>query len=252
MPVGGADYRPVGVRGRVNSARIGWALCALVLATCFASLGNWQLGRARDKEALTEAVERAYNAVPIALAALSAQRPERPLRLVARGRFDATREVLLDNQAESGRAGVRVLTPFRSEGDPPAGLLVDRGWLPIDATTRKPARVAAPPAGLVEIRGLLTALPGVGVRMGEASIDPGSSRPLLNYLDQAALDAAFGPGLVAGLLRLDADLAGGFLRNYQPVPAAMPPARHRGYAFQWFALAVTVILTWLLLAFRRP
>jgi len=247
----GADYRPADARRRVKARALAWATPAFVLAAIFVLLGQWQLGRAREKESMVALVERAERLAPRRLAAGVVPGPGRPVRVVARGYFDPSHEVLLDNQTHAGQAGVRVLTPFRIEGSA-SQLLVDRGWLPVDSTTRRPAAIAAPSNGETELRGLLTALPGVGVRMGDGAIAFGTEPPLLAYLDQSMLRSALGDGLVAGLLRLDADLPDGFLRDYQPVPASMPPARHRGYALQWFALAATVVLTWGLLAFRRP
>ncbi len=233
----------------MKSKHVGWAVAALLLAAFFANRGQWQLGRAREKESMLAAVAAAERAPPLDLAAVPGF-VARPVRVVARGQYDAAHELLFDNQSEAGRAGVRVLTPFRVSGSS-RQLLVDRGWLPVDPSTRRPASIEAPPPGEVELRGLFTDLPGVGVRMGDGSVGFSTQRPLLNYLDATALRRALGAGLVDGLLRLDADLPGGFLRNYQPVPAAMPPARHRGYALQWFALAATVVVVWLLLAFRR-
>ncbi len=236
---------------RVKPRQLAWALAAVALTAFFVMLGQWQLGRAREKELMIAAVESAERRAPSILSGGVVPGPERPIRIAARGRFDTSREVLLDNQSEGGKPGVRILTLFRLDGAA-SQLLIDRGWLAVDPATRKPTAIAAPPAGSVDIRGLLTALPGVGVRMGDAAIDTTEPQPLVNYLDQSALRAAFGQTLIDGLLRLDADVPGGFLRVFQPIPAAMPPARHRGYALQWFALAATVLVTWLLLAFRRP
>ena len=247
----GADYRPARARGRVKGRALAWALPAFALAAAFALLGQWQLGRAREKESMLAAVERAERVAPQRLGNGVVPGSGRPVRVVVQGQFDASRELLLDNQSHAGKAGVRVLTPFRIGGST-SHLLVDRGWLAVDPATRVPATVEGPAAGEREVRGLLTALPGVGVRMGDGAIDFEDGAPLLAHLDQAALRNALGTGLVDGLLRLDPDLPGGFLREYQPVPASMPPARHRGYALQWFALAAAVVATWGLLAFRRP
>jgi len=238
------------MRDHVKLKQFAWAVAALALTAFFAMLGQWQLGRAREKVQMIAAVEAAVRGAPIILASGVVPRPERPIRVSARGHFDATREILLDNQSVGGKSGARVLTVFRVEGST-SQLLIDRGWLAVDPVTRRPFAIAAPPAGSMTVRGLLTALPGVGVRMGDAAIDVSVPQPLVNYLDQPALRAAFGPTLIDGLLRLDPHVAGGFLRNYQPVPVTMPPTRHRGYALQWFALAATVLMTWLLLAFRR-
>lgn len=238
------------MRVRVKKGALGWAVPALALAAIFAALGQWQLGRAGEKEAMLKAAEGAKSAAPLRLSGDAVPGLQRPVNIVASGHFDAARELLLDNQSHEGRAGLRVLTPFRIAGSG-SHLLVDRGWLAIDPGTRRPSSIAPPVVGPTEIRGLLTALPGVGVRMGDGAIEFDGGPPLLAYLDQSSLRDALGEGLVAGVLRLDPEMPGGFLRAYEPVPAAMPPARHRGYALQWFALSATVVLTWGLLAFRR-
>lgn len=248
------------MRESVKFRHLGWAVAALLLAGGFVQLGRWQLDRAAEKTHMIEAVEKARAAPPVTLPGSVTQaidahtdRNELPLpvRVIADGRFKPDQEILLDNQSLDGAAGVRVLTLFQI-GDGPQHVLVDRGWLAVNPATRRPSQLPrASPAAHV-VRGLLTALPGVGIRLGEGSIPATTpARPLLNFLDQDALDAAFGPALVPGLLRMDADLPDGFERRFSPVSEAMPPERHRGYAVQWFALAATVIATWLLLAFRR-
>ncbi len=238
------------MRLRVKKGALGWAVPALALAAIFAALGQWQLGRAGEKAAMLKAAEGAKSAAPLRLSGDAVPGSGRPVNIVASGHFDSARELLLDNQSHEGRAGLRVLTTFRIAGSG-SHLLVDRGWLAIDPGTRRPTAIAPPVVGRTEIRGLLTALPGVGVRMGDGDIAFDGGAPLLAYLEQSSLREALGNGLIDGILRLDPDLPGGFLRAYEPVPAGMPPERHRGYALQWFALSATVVLTWGLLAFRR-
>ncbi len=247
------------MRESVKFRHLVWAMAALLLAGGFVQLGRWQLDRAAEKTRMIQAVEHARVAPAVTLAgSVPAGRAYAdhlgsllPVRVVAEGGFEPEREILLDNQSLDGRAGVHVLTLFRLESGP-GHVLVDRGWLAVDPGTRRPTALPPATAAPRTMRGLLTALPGVGIRLGDGSI-PVTTRapPLLNFLGQEALDAAFGPALVPGLLRMDADLPGGFERRFAPVPETMPPERHRGYAVQWFALAATVIATWLLLAFRR-
>jgi surfeit locus 1 family protein len=42
----------------------------------------------------------------------------------------------------------------------------------------------------------------------------------------------------------------GFARDLEVLPNTLPPERHRGYALQWFGLALATLLTALFLAFR--
>ena len=71
-------------------------------------------------------------------------------------------------------------------------------------------------------------------------------------LDPAALAATLGqPGLAPRVLKLDPALAIGHERDLDVLPNTLPPERHLGYAVQWFALALAVLATALVLTYRR-
>ena len=48
-----------------------------------------------------------------------------------------------------------------------------------------------------------------------------------------------------------ADAAGWQARDLDVLPNTLPPERHLGYAVQWFALALAVLATALILTTRR-
>jgi surfeit locus 1 family protein len=50
-------------------------------------------------------------------------------------------------------------------------------------------------------------------------------------------------------LLLDADQAGGFVRQWGP--RSMAPEKHLGYAVQWFGFAVTLVVMYVVLGMRR-
>jgi surfeit locus 1 family protein len=47
---------------------------------------------------------------------------------------------------------------------------------------------------------------------------------------------------------LDDDQPDGYLRDWRP--PGMAPDRHVAYAVQWFGLAATVLVTWVVLSFK--
>ena len=55
----------------------------------------------------------------------------------------------------------------------------------------------------------------------------------------------------ARVLRLDPTLPLGYARDLDVLPNTLPPEKHLGYAVQWFALALAVLATALLLTFRK-
>ena len=146
---------------RPTGKLFGWAL-ALLVAGVFTSLGVWQLGRAKQKDAMLAASQQVLaqrHALPLSAAS-------DPARAVAydwaggSGHFPQAAAVLLDNQTRDGRPGIRAYRVFV----PDAGgvpLLVELGWLPLPGNRQLPAIGTIP--GPVQLAGLLAPPPSAGV-----------------------------------------------------------------------------------------
>ncbi len=213
-----------------------------LLAGLFAWLGNWQWQRAADKQDLVDAFAQA----PL-VRDLAGPDAARFTRVSLHGFYDSERHFLVDNRFFASQAGVHVLTPFITEGG--ITVLVNRGWLPM-APDRRSLPTVAPAAGRVKIAGMLDALSVPGRKLGDADrLVPGNWPQLLTYPNLQDMANALQTKLYPLVLLLDPDSPGGFAgRDWQPVH--VPPKRHRGYAFQWYALAVTVLAAWVFLACR--
>lgn len=224
-----------------------WAI-ALLVAGLFARLGAWQLERSHEKRAMLEA----------ASAALATRTPQ-PRSVIGdrsraqaydwvevEGRFAEAPAVLLDNQQRGGQVGVRAYRRFDVQDGP--ALLVDLGWvaLPPDRTMpsvpRDPARTA--------VSGLLLPPPGAGLAMGAPATLAGGNL-LSTTIDLQALRGPLdAPALAPRVLRPAPEADFGFQRDFEILPNTLPPERHLGYAVQWFALALAVLITALLLTWR--
>lgn len=209
------------------------------------ALGFWQLDRAEQKRDLLAQIQAAREAQPVRLAA-AAPEPEavRFRRVRASGRYDSDHQFLLDNQVERGRVGYLVLTPLRVEGSDYA-VLVNRGWrlasmdrseLPEIAVDERPRDVA----------GLATRGPAVGLPMGESGARNGAWPRRIQYLDFAAMGDALPYRLLP--LVVDPSSDGNAL---QARLAGFGPARHVGYAVQWFALAAMLVALYGVLTLKR-
>ncbi len=227
----------------------GWVLAVSAIAS-FTSLGFWQLRRAVEKQAMLDAaaeVLSARDAVPLAAAADRARRRDYDWSS-GDGVFDPRGPLWLDNQQRDGRSGVRAYRVFVADSGAP--LLVDLGWLPLPGNRALPA-IQRPP-GRVTVRGLLAPPPSTGLALGS-----GWARQqdgwLLTRVDTAAIARALRlPALAPRVLRLDPALPLGYDRDLQLLANTLPPEKHRGYALQWFAMALAVLATALILTFRRP
>lgn len=262
--------------------RGGWALwlLALLLVAGFSMLSRWQWNKGELKaQRLAEAAqvldERRAIGLDAALARAAADAD--PLLppidwVVVSGRFADAPAVLLDNQQRDGRAGVRVYRAFLARpgrlattadggaagAGPDLPVLVELGWLPLPPDRRLPE--VPLPAGEQVLEGLLAAPPSTGLALGPAAVAAGEGgRLLATRLEPAALADALGlPAALPGrVLRLDpavpAAALGGvaYARDLDLLPNTLPPEKHRGYAFQWAALASAVLVIALVLGLRR-
>ncbi|MDX1626598.1 MAG: SURF1 family protein, partial [Wenzhouxiangellaceae bacterium] len=183
-------------------------------------------------------------AVPISTLGES---PPLPTRVAGEGRFDASRQLLLDNQVRDQQLGVLVYTPWRdAEG---RWILVARGWAP---WPERSARLPDPglPGPEAPIHGFATAAPGVGVRLGEPEPPSPVQWPqLVTYLDPQAFANVLGGPVAPWIVKLDpghpAHLTG---RPWQPV--TFGPERHVGYAIQWTLIGLVVTGLWIGLTLR--
>lgn len=232
---------------------IGWTLAVLTIAA-FVSLGQWQLSRMGQKQAMLDAVAVTLEArTPVSLSAAGDVARARDYDWSAgRGQFVDRPAFVLDNQIQAGVPGLRVYRLFAPDDAPP--LLVDLGWTAlVDRATRLPDAAIVRGDGLfdrdLEVRGLLAPPPSPGLALGPALV-PGDA-VLMTRIDMAAIAAGVGlPTLPPRVLRLDPALDIGYLRDLDVLPNTLTPDKHLGYAVQWFGLALAVLVIALVLTFR--
>lgn len=228
-----------------------WAvLLTGVALAAFVSLGYWQLGRAREKQALIEGFI-AGNRTSVDATGLGFDELARYQHVRLRGSYDGTRQILLDNMpsAKTGRPGFRVLTPLE-RADGRGWLLVDRGWVPLGSTREQLPDVSVGP-GEREVRGRLDRLPIPGLRLGAATTPGEQGWPrIMNFPVEADVEAALGVEVESRIVLLDPDLDGGYEREWRP-SLGFGPERHLGYAIQWFAAALAAVVIFTALSLRR-
>ena len=235
---------------RARMKLIVWWMLAVLLAGAFASLGLWQSRRAVEKQSLLAEVDAVLaHRTPASLAAAADPTHARAVEWAAgEGTFDARGPLWLDNQQRDGRVGVRAYRIFVPHQG--AAMLVDLGWLPLPGDRALPA--IERPQGVVTLRGLLAPPPSPGLALGPALSRQGDGW-LMARVDMAEIGRQTGLSvpLAPRVLRLDPDLPMGYARDLTLLSNTLPPEKHRGYAVQWFALALTVLATALILTFRR-
>ncbi len=223
---------------------------AVLVMAGFASLGVWQLDRARQKEAMLVEADRVL-AQRTAVALADAADPARASAYEwaqGEGSFLQAPAVLLDNQNHQGRPGIRVYRAFQPAGNNAPPLLVELGWLPLPGDRRLPPIDSF--ESLSQVAGLLAPPPSAGIAHAVALPQSGGDL-LATQLDHRVIADALGlPTLAPRVLRLDPALKTGYARDLDILPNTLPPERHLGYAVQWFGLAAAVLITALVLTLR--
>jgi cytochrome oxidase assembly protein ShyY1 len=236
--------------GNRSFAPQAWAVVLTAsLLTVFVSLGWWQVGRAREKQAMMESFARGTE-TSVVLAGVGVDELPRYQHVSTEGHYEPERQVLLDNMPSStGQPGYRVLTPFR-RGAGDKVLLVDRGWVPLGVSRDQLPVVFVDPKPRT-IAGRLDGLPVPGIRVGEAQAPGATGWPrVLNFPTQADVEAALGEKVESRIVLLDASNPDGYQRVWRP-SVGFPPERHLGYAIQWFALALALIVIFVALSLKR-
>jgi surfeit locus 1 family protein len=220
------------------------AIIFLVVAAVCARLGTWQLSRLHQRRA-ANTTALAKRVLPVVALDQQPRAPDSALverRVVAIGRYDYERELVIRGQALQGVPGIHIVTPLLLQGGD-AAVLVNRGFVPT------PDAVTAPPLDPLRERGTVR-VEGIALPIGTAE----GGRPLQHNgrttwgrLDLEALRRHF-PYPIAGIYvrRITAD-SGGATADVAafPIALALPAVDdgpHLSYALQWFAFAALALI----------
>ena len=221
------------------------------------SLGRWQWGRAEGKEALQrEFTQRAADqAMRIAASPATASwasdetvEAMRYVRAQVGGTYDARYQYLLDNRVYEGVAGYHVLTPLLVE-DGSFAVLVNRGWVPVGSSRATLPEIPAP-GSRVTVEGLLSPPGQGGLLLGASGYESGQWPRVVQRIELDRMQSQLETSLYPLILLLDPGEADGFVREWRPY-YGISPNRHRAYAFQWWSLAVALVVIYLVVNLSR-
>jgi len=201
-----------------------------IAAVC-AGLGIWQLNRLKGRRA-ANAVATARRSLPPVTLGPSIPVVDSSLvqrRVIASGRFDYAREIVIRGQVLEGVPGIHLVTPLVLDSQGTA-VLVNRGFVPSPDALTVSSLESSHEAGVVEFEGLALPIESSGRgkpvthggRTSWARLDLGAMRDSLPY-----------------------DLLSVYIRRAAPAKSAasfpralpFPPlddGPHLNYALQWF------------------
>ena len=215
----------------------------LLLLPLLLWLGFWQLQREQEKLEILAQFQTRLNEVPVAMERLAAQDDLAWRRVSLQGKFDAERIYLLDNQIRAGTVGFDVVQLFRVNVD----LLVwlNRGWVAGKRLRSELPAVSTPP-GEIDVNGYIYVPDGKAFSLEDDSSPIAQSWPrVIQTVTVPELAAGTDTSQVfAHVVRLSDNSPATLQADWPTI--SVQPAKHRGYAVQWFCMAAALLLFYIL------
>jgi surfeit locus 1 family protein len=221
-------------------------IATVLLVALGIALGNWQERRAAEKTALRDRLEqRSAQGVLELTGAITALAPIEFRHVRVSGQFVSSWPIWLDNRPYQGRSGFYLVMPFKITGSE-SYVLVERGWLPADPTVHDRLPAIATPEGTVTIEGIVTSSAGHVMQLGQAAV----LRPnaIVQNMDVAQFAQASGLALQPFFVEQTGPAEPGIVRDWPASSTGID--KHKGYAFQWYALAAMAFLFFVITGFR--
>lgn len=228
--------------------RFDWkmTLFVLLLLPLLIRLGFWQLDREAEKRELQQLYEQRQSAEPLPLSQINWQNSAIGWsRIKAEGYFDTRHHFLLDNRIQSGQVGYEILTPFLTDY---GVLLINRGW--IAAGQRRDILPAIDtPAEKVTIEATVYVPDGELMMLAEESLAGDQWPKRVQQVNLERMSAVYTERFIPARLRISEGSEGALSVDWQTVN--MQPEVHRGYAIQWFLMALALVILYLYFSIRR-
>lgn len=239
MRVGRVDFRP----------SVFMTFVTVVLVAVLITLGLWQLGRAEEKRALQEQFEARTREQPVQLEVPGINVEDLEYRRVTvSGTYDRDHQFLLDNRTDKGIVGYHVLTPLViDEGN--VGVVINRGWVPLGEHRGVMPDLPTPECVSL-IVGVVNLPPSETFLLGSAGYEASSWPRVVQAVELDEMEKQLGYRLLPFIVLLSPQHSHGFSRSWKPY-YGLGPERHQGYAVQWFALAVTLLVIYVVVNARR-
>jgi surfeit locus 1 family protein len=218
------------------------AAIAGIVATL--ALGNWQLGRGREKAVLAERIETARHDAPIGLSGAEVKADDVVWRRVeVQGTFEPKYGVLIDNRIVRGVVGYYVVMPLKI-ADSERYVLVNRGWIAGTGSRGTLPQIATPAQNL-RLTGLATVPSRRYLELSTKTIEGNVWQNLTLERYRATVPIAIQPVVI----QQESGLDDGLVREW-PAPD-LGIDKHYAYAFQWFVMAAAILVIYLAINVKR-
>ena len=211
-------------------------------AILFFYLGVWQIERGNAKKLIMNEFENNIKKEPEFINEDSKKWD----RVYAKGRWDDSKQILIDNVINNGIAGYKVLTPLRiNETD--QLILVDRGWI-----KRNKYREIIPDIELMEISENVTGIlesPELGLVLSDNLVS--ENWPKVSQTKNLEIISKEYDETIYPMILLADPLLKNSLEYIKITPTNMTPIKHYGYSAQWFLMFMVLCLMYVWYGFKR-
>jgi surfeit locus 1 family protein len=225
--------------------RFNWHLNAKILLfsalmlPALMGLGFWQMERADEKQQLVDRYAKNQQLPPIVeVQDIMADGDHQYRRAWIKATADNQRIIILDNRVKNGRPGYEILQAASIFGENKK-LLINRGWVPA-SLDRSILPSIAPISAEMQLRGNLYRRLKGGYQLDDGVTVVKSWPSRIGWVSVARAEELFGEKFFPYQLRLDQDSQGALETGW--VTVAVQPEKHTGYAVQWFAMAITLLI----------
>ncbi|STX50601.1 Uncharacterized conserved protein [Legionella busanensis] len=198
----------------------------------FIYLGIWQLNRAHEKKSMLITEKYLSEKSPIKWQVNS--NPKQYQQIIVQGQY-LPQNFLLDNQHYEHQFGYNVLTPLLlSDGKV---ILIDRGWIKGDLDRRKLPTITFLNKSL-QLLGQVYYPSSKNWVLGQILEEKTPNLAVIEQIDPVKISQFLHKSVYPFIIRLHKLEKNGYIREWAVI--SMPPARHKAYALQWFAMALAI------------
>jgi surfeit locus 1 family protein len=217
----------------------------LITFSILIKLGFWQLERADHKKYLNESYKLRQSEKIIDLNAHKNIKDKESIlwrKVSLNGSFYKEKNLMVDNQIFKHEAGFNILTPFKLDGTGMT-ILVNRGWHK-NLINREQIPVINSVDDIGLINGYAVKIPVPGINLGGSNIEIiNASLARFQRINLDEINSFYQANFLPYMVYLNPLIDDEYISNFKlPVPDS---EKNYGYAFQWFAFALTLLIIFL-------
>ena len=223
----------------------------LIVFSILIKLGLWQLERADHKKNLNESYKLRQAEKVIDLndhKSINSKESILWRRVSLNGSFYKEKNLIVDNQIFKHEAGFNILTPFKIDGTGMT-ILINRGWHK-NLINREQIPIIKNVDDIDQINGYAVKIPVPGINLGGSNIEIiNASLARFQRINVDEINNFYQANFLPYMVYLNPLIDDEYISNFKlPVPDS---EKNYGYAFQWFAFALTLLIIFLRLGITK-